>query len=294
MKLRLAVCGLLSAAVFTPAPVMASGLLLLTDVALTVPGNPAFGGLSAIEMGPGGRSAVVVSDRGTLFEVALTREAGRVTSMGLTGAATLTDAAGLAAARPEQMDAEGLARLPDGRLAISFEGNMRIAIHGRDGRERQRIAPPPGSGALPGNGAYEGLAADRHGNLYTLAEQAPGRGPTPLHRYANGRWEHFGSIPRVVAYHPVGLDFDDRGRLYVLERRFTLGGFSSRITRYTVTADGLRQRELLLETQVGLHGNLEGLSLWRNADGTLIASAVADNNFRQPTATRLVEYAVPD
>lgn len=277
-----------------PAPVMASGLQLLTDVALTVPGNPAFGGLSAIEIGPGGRSAVLVSDRGTLFEVALTREAGRVTAMGLTGAATLTDAAGLAAARPEQMDAEGLARLPDGRLAISFEGHMRIAIHGRDGRERQRIAPPPGSGALPGNGAYEGLAADRHGSLYTLAEQAPGRGPTPLHRYANGRWEHFANIPRVVAHHPVGLDFDDRGRLYVLERRFTLGGFSSRITRYTVTADGLRQRELLLETQVGLHGNLEGLSLWRNADGTLIASAVADNNFRQPTATRLVEYAVPD
>jgi hypothetical protein len=38
---------------------------------------------------------------------------------------------------------------------------------------------------------------------------------------------------------------------------------------------------------------LEGLSLWRSG-GTLIASAVADNNFRQPGATRLVEYIVPD
>jgi hypothetical protein len=32
---------------------------------------------------------------------------------------------------------------------------------------------------------------------------------------------------------------------------------------------------------MGTHGNLEGLSLWRSG-GTLIASAVADNNFRQP------------
>jgi hypothetical protein len=294
MTFRLAVCGLLAAVSLMPGPVKASGLQLLTDVALLVPGNAAFGGLSAIEMHPGGGSAVVISDRGTLFEIALVREAGRVTAIGLTGASTLTDAAGTRASRPEEMDAEGLARLPDGRLAISFEGHMRVAIHGRDGRERQRIAPPPGSGALPGNGAWEGLAADRHGNLYTLAEQAPGQGPTPLYRLANGTWEHFGNIPRVAGYNPVGLDIDDRGRLYVLERRFTLGSFASRITRYGVTAGGLRQGELLLETHVGRHGNLEGLSLWRHADGTLIASLVADNNFRQPGATRLVEYVVPD
>ena len=136
------------------------------------------------------------------------------------------------------------------------------------------------------------MAADAQGNLYTLAEQAPGS-TTPLYRHSGGAWRHFASLPRSAGYRPVGLDFDDRGRLYVLERRFSLGGFASRITRYAVGANGLGNGEVLLQTRMGTHGNLEGISLWRSG-GRLIASAVADNNFRQPGATRLVEYIIPD
>jgi hypothetical protein len=209
-------------------------------------------------------------------------------------ASTLTDANGNRAARPDLMDSEGIARLPDGQLAISFEGRMRVAIHGTDGRERRHIAPPPGSGRLPGNGGYEGLAADARGNLYTLAEQAPGNGPIPLYRHSGGAWQHFANLPRTGSYRPVGVDFDDRGRLYVLE--------AAVFARRVLVADHALQRrrercrrrgEVLLQTRMGTHGNLEGLSLWRSG-GTLIASAVADNNFRQPGATRLVEYIVPD
>jgi hypothetical protein len=98
---------------------------------------------------------------------------------------------------------------------------------------------PPAPVRLPGNGGYEGLAADARGNLYTLAEQAPGNGPIPLYRHSGGAWQHFANLPRTGSYRPVGVDFDDRGRLYVLERRFSLGGFSSRITRYSVGANGV-------------------------------------------------------
>lgn len=283
---------ILSLSPMTHAPVHASGLQLLTDIAIDVPGTDAFGGLSAIEMDRNGRGATVVSDRATLFHVAFSREAGRVIGLRLTGMSPLTDAAGRMTQSADQMDSEGLARLPGGRLALSFEGRMRIAFHGRDGRERHRIAPPPGSDALPANGAYEGLAADHRGCLYTLAERAPGRGPVPLYRYSGGRWQVFGHIPRTGTWRPVGLDFDDQGRLYVLERRLSLTGFSSRMTRYDADASGLGRGEVLLE---GVrHGNLEGLSLWRRSDGALIASAVADNNFRGAEGTRLVEYVVPD
>lgn len=294
MKFRLVFAGIAAALTsLSTLPAQASGLQLLTDVAIAIPGHDGFGGLSAIEMDRDGRGAVVVSDRAAMFTVSFAREGGRVTGVGLRSAAVLTDASGNPAASPELMDSEGIARLPDGRLALSFEGRMRVAIHGADGRERQHIAPPPGTGQLPGNGGYEGLAADHHGNLYTLAEQAPGNGPIPLFRYTGGSWQHFANLPRTGSYRPVGVDFDDRGRLYVLERRFGLGGFSSRITRYAVASNGLGAGEVLLQTPLGLHGNLEGLSLWRSG-GTLIASAVADNNFRQPGATRLVEYIVPD
>jgi hypothetical protein len=294
MMFRSVFAGVFTAlATLAAAPVGASGLQLLTDVAIAIPGQAAFGGLSAIEMDRNGQGAVVVSDRAGIFTVSFARQGGRVTGVGLRSASTLTDANGNRAARPDLMDSEGIARLPNGQLAISFEGRMRVAIHGTDGRERHHIAPPPGSGRLPGNGGYEGLAADARGNLYTLAEQAPGNGPIPLYRHSGGAWQHFANLPRTGSYRPVGVDFDDRGRLYVLERRFSLGGFSSRITRYSVGANGVGGGEVLLQTPMGTHGNLEGLSLWRSG-GTLIASAVADNNFRQPGATRLVEYIVPD
>jgi hypothetical protein len=294
MNFRTFFLGFAAAALsFSAVPAQASGLQLLNDVAIAIPGHTAFGGLSAIEMNSNGRGAVIVSDRAAIFTVSIARDGGRVTGVGLRTASTLTDANGNRAARPDLMDSEGIARLPNGQLAISFEGRMRVAIHGTDGRERRHIAPPPGSGRLPGNGGYEGLAADSRGNLYTLAEQSPGNGPIPLYRHSGGAWQHFANLPWTGGYRPVGVDFDDRGRLYVLERRFSLGGFSSRITRYAVGSNGVGAGEVLLQTRLGTHGNLEGLSLWRSG-GTLIASAVADNNFRQPGATRLVEYIVPD
>jgi len=294
MKFRSTFVGLAAAlAAFYATPSNASGLQLLTDVAIAIPDQPGFGGLSAIEIDRDGRGAVVVSDRGAIFSVEIARDGGRVTGVGLRSASPLTDGAGHRPPRPDLMDSEGIARLPGGGLAISFEGRMRVAIHGLDGRERRHIAPPPGSGHLPGNGGYEGLAADAHGDLYTLAEQAPGNRAIPLYRHSGGAWRHFANLPRSAGYRPVGLDFDDRGRLYVLERRFSLGGFASRITRYAMGANGLGHGQVLLQTRMGTHGNLEGLSLWR-AGGRLIASAVADNNFRQPGATRLVEYVIPD
>jgi hypothetical protein len=293
MKFRSTFVGLAAAiASISATPSHASGVQLLTNVAISIPGQPGFGGLSAIEMDPDGRGAVVVSDRGAIFSVEIARDGGPVTGVGLRSASPLTDAAGHRPSRPDLMDSEGIARLPGGALAISFEGRMRVAVHGLDGRERRHIAPPPGSGRLPGNGGYEGLAADAQGNLYTLAEQSPGNA-IPLYRHSGGAWRHFASLPRSSGFRPVGLDFDDRGRLYVLERRFSLGGFASRITRFTVSANGLGPGEVLLQTRMGTHGNLEGLSLWRTG-GRLIASAVADNNFRQPGATRLVEYIIPD
>jgi len=264
MKFRRLFIGILAATASISAPAFASGPQLLTDVAISIPGQAGFGGLSAIEMDRNGGGAVVVSDRAAMFTVSFSRNGGRVTGVGLRSARALTDASGNRPGSPDLMDSEGLARLPNGQLAISFEGRMRVAIHGNDGRERRHIAPPPGSGRLPGNGGYEGLAADSRGNLYTLAEQTPGNGPIPLYRFSGGSWQHFASLPRTGSFRPVGVDFDDRGRLYVLERRFSLGGFASRITRYNVGSNGIGGGEVVLSTPIGTHGNLEGLSVWRS------------------------------
>jgi hypothetical protein len=253
------------------------------------------GGLSAIEMGAGGEAAVILSDRGRFFPVRITREAGRIASVGIGAGVVLTDGRGRVPRDRAAMDSEGLARLPDGQLVLSFEGEMRMAVHGADGRERRRHAPPPGSEALPPNGAHEALAADAEGRLYTLAEDPPGAAPMQVFRLSRGQWQVVGRVPRSDGFRPVGLDFDDRGRLYLLERRFSLlGGFVTRLTRFEMPEGRLGPATVLLRTVPGRHGNIEGVSLWRGADGGLVASMVSDDNFSPLLPSEIVEYALPD
>ena len=92
MKFRSTFVGLAAAlAAFYATPSHASGLQLLTDVAIAIPDQPGFGGLSAIEMDRDGRGAVVVSDRGAIFSVEIARDGGRVSGVGLRSASPLTE-----------------------------------------------------------------------------------------------------------------------------------------------------------------------------------------------------------
>jgi len=253
------------------------------------------GGLSAIEVAADGSSAFILSDRGRYFPVQIKRDAGRILSVGIGAAVALTDQRGRPPEADHAMDSEGLARGPGGQMIVSFEGDARIAVHGVDGRERRRDAPPLGSEHLPPNGAYEALAVDARGQLYTLPEDPPGDGPVPLFRLAGGHWRIIGHVPRGTGFRPVALDFDDRGRLYLLERRFSvISGFVARMIRFEMTEAGLGAGAVMLETLPWRHGNLEGLSVWRDPAVGLIATMVADDNFSPLLPSQIVEYALPD
>jgi hypothetical protein len=52
--------------------------------------------------------------------------------------------------------------------------------------------------------------------------------------------------------------------------------------------------EVLIETAPGAFGNLEGLSVWRDAGGSLRLTLVADDNFLFLLGTDVVEFTVPD
>ena len=71
-------------------------------------------------------------------------------------------------------------------------------------------------------------------------------------------------------------------------------GFAARVTRFALSGDGITAPEVLLRTRPGRHGNLEGISLWRRADGTRMASFVADNNLAPFLARGFVEYRLPE
>ncbi|WP_240758206.1 esterase-like activity of phytase family protein [Palleronia sediminis] len=258
-------------------------------------GDAGFGGFSGLEMTDDGTQLIAVSDRAGLIQASVGRRPDG-TIGGLRGGPVraLRNIDGSAMGRSKG-DSEGLALGPDGRIYISFEGvRPRIWQYpGIDGPPAE-LARHPDWDAYPRNGSLEALAIAPDGALWTLPEQtATGRGPFPAWVYRHGAWRKGPAIARRGPFVPVGMDFDDRGRLYLLERHFTGIAFASRVRRFTLSGDRISDAETLLRTPGGTHDNLEGISVWRDGAGDLRLTMISDDNFRFFQRTELVEYRVP-
>lgn len=257
-----------------------------------------FGGFSGIEVSQDGTRFWALSDRAALTEGRLLRnEAGKLTGVEVLGHSRLTDPDGHPVNGYES-DAEGLARRENGRFYVSFEGYHRIwTWRGEDimqGGEAAWLPRHPDFKTMQSNSALEALAIDAEGALYTLPERSGSySAPFPIYRYAEGRWQKVGAVARQGEWLPVGADFDDRGRFTLLWRHFTGYGFSSRITRHQMAGD-VWPGEVLYETNPLTHGNLEGLSLWRDTTGQLRAVMVTDDNFNSYQRSEIVEVLLPD
>ena len=251
--------------------------------------HPMVGGLSAVEITDDGAGLVALSDRGALIRGQISRDAaGRVVALALAEPELLNARNGYRGGRAAR-DSEGLAIADDGRMFLSFEGDHRVVLHHANG---DTILPAaPGFAVLQPNASLEALAVDAQGTLYTLPERS-GDWDTdfPLFRYANGVWDESWTIPREGRFLPVGADFDDQDRFYLLERDFSiLFGFAGRIRRFEVTSDGMAGGETIWQSPHGGFSNLEGLSVWRDGQDRLVASMVSDDNFSPILPTELVE-----
>lgn len=257
--------------------------------------NPLLGGLSALEMADDGASMVAVSDRGIVFQADIARDGtGRIMGVTLTQSDELLGRDGRRgpwAAR----DSEGAARASDGTLFLSFEGDHRVARY-LGGAQSEALPPHPDFAGFAPNAALEALAIDAAGRLYAVPED-PGNETQafPVYRFGDGAWDRALSVPRRGGFLAVGADFDDLGRFYLLERDFSLlFGFAARIRRFVLSGSGLDAETTLWTTRYGAYSNLEGLSLWRNGDGRIVASLVSDDNFSPFLPTQLVEILLPD
>lgn len=253
-----------------------------------------FGGFSGIEVLDRGRRIVVLSDRATLAYATLERNGGLITSARVTeGRALRTSVGKLLKGRV--MDSEGLVHRPDGHLFISYEGVSRVALH-QNGQDNAKVLPRPAAFRhLPFNKSFEALAMDSAGQLFTVPENAPDNdGNIPVWRWDGTGWSQPFSLPRRNGFMPVGADFGPDGRFYLLERRFLLIGFQSRLRRWDFTQTGPTAEVTLLQTSIGTHDNLEGVSVWRDTAGQLRATMISDDNFSSFQRTELVEYSLPD
>lgn len=257
--------------------------------------DPRFGGFSGIELAADGSGFVAVSDRGVAVSGVLLRNAaGLITGVRSGPLITLRGTASAPLHR-DRTDSEGLALAPDGSIYISFEGVARVLRFAALDGPAVNLPVHPDFRRLQRNSALEALAIDAQGWLYALPERSGTLArPFPVYRYADGQWDRDLSIPRLGTFLPVAADFGPDGRFYLLEREFRgISGFASRLRRFELTDAGFSASAVLMQSPVGTHGNLEGLSIWRDAAGDLRATMIADDNFSYFLSTDIVEYRLP-
>ncbi|MBW7922158.1 MAG: esterase-like activity of phytase family protein [Rubellimicrobium sp.] len=254
-------------------------------------GEHALGGFSGIEISDDGTRATLLSDRALLVEVTLARDAdGRVDGVGITDRAALTNPAG-GRLRRGDADSEGLALAPDGTLFVSYEGRARVTrqagLHGTP----VELPRHPDFAEMQPNGALESLAIGPDGALYTMPERSGRAGwPFPVYRFRDGIWDSPFTIPRHGPFLVTGADIGPDGRLYVLERDFAGIGFRSRVRSFAL--DGSDEREHFT-SPLWSHDNLEGIAVWRDAQGIRLTMISDDNQFWLQR-TEIVEYRIPD
>lgn len=253
--------------------------------------DPRFGGVSSIHMFENGDSFYAVTDRGTFLTGTVKRDDHSITGIDGVEFQDLRDDDGSPMSR-FRTDAEGLAIRADGRIYISFESVHRVWTYSDPTSEGAWMPRHPDFKSMQNNSSLEALAIDQQNRLYTIPERSGlMTRPFPVYRYENGAWSVPFSIPRRGEFLVAGADVGPDNRLYILERHFTGWSFQSRLRRFDLTGSN---EETLLTTSGGSHDNLEGISIWRNAAGELIASMISDDNFRFLQRTEIVEYLLPE
>ncbi len=265
-----------------------------------------FGGFSAIEVAPDGLAFTAVSDNGAFVRGRFRRDAdGRVAGITTGPMILLTDPRPVRLAKARN-DSEGLAIAPDGTAYVSFEGPARVLRYSALGAAPESLPNPREFLAYPHNAGFEALAIDSNGAVYSIPEELrvfrrprlltgqasnAGGDDFPVWRFAGGKWSLAFTLPRQGGFLPVAADFGPDGRLYVLERTFHgIAGFGSRVRSFAVGHSALDQPRTHLRSAVGMHDNLEGLSVWRDAAGMIRLTMISDNNFLPIQRTEIVEY----
>ena len=245
-----------------------------------------FGGFSGLEISGDGSEFIALSDRGTIARGTFLRAGDQISGVILGDILPLRGPGGTPLPRA-QSDSEGLATAPDGAVYLSFEWTHGVrSFDGEDGTLSALITTSAFA-EMQTNSSLEALAIGPDGALYTMPERSGlATRPFPVFRYKDGTWDQPFSIPRRGAYLISGADVGPDGRLYVLERDFVGIGFRSRVRRFALDGSG---EETILETGLRTHDNLEGISVWEDAQG-LRLTMISDDNFRSLQRTEFVEY----
>lgn len=235
---------------------------------------------------------LVLTDRGILARADIGRSQGEITSIDLVEFWTLKASTGDKLTRGTT-DSEGLA-VSGNTIYVSFEGSHRVASYATPDAPAQVLTHLAMFDGLELNKSLEALAIDPQERLYAIPEGGrDAQGMIPVYRRDAKAWSVPFALPPSGNFAPVGADFGPDGRLYLLERAFSVLGFRTQLRRWEIGADGPSQETTLIRTAWGTHDNLEGVSVWRDPQGVLRATMIADDNFNALQKTEIVEYTLP-
>lgn len=250
-----------------------------------------FGGFSGLLVRDGRMKAV--TDAGWLLEAPLVDGSDGL-EPGLARMVALTDPDG-ALLDKSGGDAEGLAVL-DGRFFVSFERDHRIMEIG-EGAQLQGLLQYRAFETLGSNKGLESLATLPDRALIAIAE-ASGTEGHPVF-VLEGDELHQGTLVEVAPYSVTGADVGPDGLLYLVQRYYSpLTGVRIRIDRMALTEEGFPlpgTRQLLAEYESGSGiDNMEGISVWTDAQGRLRLALISDDNFNFVQRTLLMDFELTD
>ena len=263
--------------------------------------DPRFGGLSALLVSPDGADLTAVSDKGYRVQFGLQHDAGgRLT--GTTGGliAPLRGRDGLPMESRLDLDAEALARLPGGAVAVGFEHNHRLWRYA--GAEAPlagvptALAFPPKPNALGQNSGFEAISELAGGGLLAIAEGNNNAGESPAFLWRDGRW-HGMTYRRDGGFRPTGAALLPDGDILVVERFFTiLEGVKIRLVR--LPAASLRPGADLSGTVLATLippvalDNVEGVDARRGENGETLIYLISDDNYNPLQRTLLLQFSM--
>jgi hypothetical protein len=265
-----------------------------------------FGGISAIRVAADGQNFIALTDRGNWLRGRIVYRGTAPIAIRDAEMAPMLGSDRLPLKRRGWYDTESLAE-DGGTLYVGIERVQRIVRfdYGHDGllARGTPIPVPPAFRTLPKNGSLECLVMAPRGGplagtLIAISEQG-----------LDARGNHLsfligGGNDGTFALKRTGDDFDisdcaltPNGKVLVLERRFSwTSGFAMRIRSVPLTAikpgatvDG----PVLITADMGSQiDNMEGLSVHRAADGTLVLTLISDDNFFALQRTVLLQFGL--
>jgi hypothetical protein len=263
-----------------------------------------FGGFSGMILSPDCTRLTAISDDGWWFRADLAYDAEtRLRNVSNADVTPLLTIKGKRGPSKNFRDAEALAQLDDGTLAVAFESRPRIEGFQQAQDKPRKLQMPEAIAKGPENGEIEALGFALEGPLkgqfIAIAE-------SNFDKHGNTRawvWPKNGakgfsfSLKRMDAYRVTDMAMLPGGDMLILQRNFVpafTGMAIARVAAADIKPDAVVEPELLFEARQPAHiiDNMEAMALCELNGETRVSIMSDDNYLSAFQSTLLIQFAL--